>query len=1379
MDITVTLNMQAFKSLHTKSPRTFAEKSLLAKRYFTLMGTHSLNTLPQEYLRHGVWRLVHSFRMLFPYIKYPQIVFLYYANGTYEFGYDTRGARTGARFFRHEEKGTDGRVRGQYGFVDANGDLHVIIYVTDALGHRIRTETHKIEGYGHELTRILETGSSSADVKDQINTILKGKTSSASTLAETTNTLETTTPGQHRTTRSTQLPTGPEPYFDDAEPSLASEMPTDDSDEEPKEETHTSAIVALRPTVNPLQKQQISRTHTTVTIQPLRFRRPNELPYRPINSHASTQPPAPLSISPQPQNLEYRNSNANPTPTPEFPPPPTFPTTEAPTAKVITTPSGHFAPQLNQFQNDDMPVVTTDSPLPIPTSSSIPWTLNIPISQTEPLSSEHFQQIREHLKQILNGNEKQTNEMIFDNIKLINAVDILDSLGSIITAAQDTNGKNLAFFINPNTSPKSQTNDDNIIDGGIIDGGIINPEALQVDTVSTQRSQNIIDGGVIDGGVINNAVNAEEQDLNDNNRINDNADNVFNEGIVNGEIIDADGNNIRDVGKNGDDDTTKNLLALEKLLHSENAQTFLSLLNLEKVLQSDKVDSVTKSLIFESALASGDSDTLQGLLTLKDILMPKLMSHSEQAVQNQKELINNEPAEFRENVQRFLNSDDTTQHFMTTQDILVSNDENQVQTMTNIQKQIGTNFDLADSMHENAENNPSVIDQLIAFHRPAFPDTINNVTPQLITANQHMQTDTPQQTNANQISSEIFAPVPTFQETNTHGRLFINENAAGNRENNVSDQDINNGGNQNGQSNNQSDETQSQIPTGLGINVQETPTFPSSTTVRPGIIPKNIQRNPQVITSKPATISTPEVLHYIPSPNLATDKPDSQQLKPPTVPSSDRNLEIPNIIVGLNTDSEDMDSSEESSEEYDKNVNIIAPSDHKENIQSSLAIRPVSVNSLTPNGSPVFINSTVYFTTTALPRVQSLENNQPRISRPDLARGFRPIRPSTYFHSRPRLTKSKSVVSFQVPGHLSSQANSQHDENHANIQISQNGNSIEVIQGGLSAKSNTQEQARGVLSADIPTDEDFIIGVTPIPETSTLATLLPDVTSYFSSVDTIQQSNPLPTEATVTQAPAKPLSESLVSTLPKPPPIIENLPPIHITTIVPTKLKPINGPTLPARKLTTLPPSRGKNVLTPVPVPTVPPSHPINNADHSVTIAPHITATPRVNPTQPATPLANKPPPPSSSHFAVHGASPVPIIPHSPPHSPPQFGPTLPPSPPTAFPRNHVNGSPPHLAHKSKFPFVPVHTPTHIISAGPHHLFVQHTLPGPVPTTPIPDIRSLVHTTGNAHTDVVPVLHSGPPLIPPHRPVIHPGRSLNNGFTFRNYRLQRRQDSRT
>ncbi|XP_071538176.1 uncharacterized protein [Panulirus ornatus] len=153
-------------------------------------------------------------------------------NNTYEFGYDTRGGRTGARFFRHEEKGADGRLRGQYGFVDANDDLHVVVYVTDVLGHRIRKETHKIEGYGRQLSKILEKGASSAQVKDRINVILKEQSSSnppriTSSSFTTVSRPLTATRKVRRTTLRSQVPTGPEPYFldDDEELPLISPQP--------------------------------------------------------------------------------------------------------------------------------------------------------------------------------------------------------------------------------------------------------------------------------------------------------------------------------------------------------------------------------------------------------------------------------------------------------------------------------------------------------------------------------------------------------------------------------------------------------------------------------------------------------------------------------------------------------------------------------------------------------------------------------------------------------------------------------------------------------------------------------------------------------------------------------------------------------------------------------------------------------------------------------------------------------------------------------------------------------------------------------------------------------------------------------------------------
>ena len=65
------------------------------------------------------------------------IICIFQGNGSYKFGYDTRGGDPdGAKFFRHEERDENGQVKGQYGFVDSNNDLHVILYVTDPQGKR-------------------------------------------------------------------------------------------------------------------------------------------------------------------------------------------------------------------------------------------------------------------------------------------------------------------------------------------------------------------------------------------------------------------------------------------------------------------------------------------------------------------------------------------------------------------------------------------------------------------------------------------------------------------------------------------------------------------------------------------------------------------------------------------------------------------------------------------------------------------------------------------------------------------------------------------------------------------------------------------------------------------------------------------------------------------------------------------------------------------------------------------------------------------------------------------------------------------------------------------------------------------------------------------
>ncbi|KAF2351700.1 Mucin-like domain [Trinorchestia longiramus] len=93
--------------------------------------------------------------------------------GGYEFGYDTRGTAGGAKHFRHEKKDDDGSVRGHYGFVDANGHLHIIGYVTDANGKRIHTESHKIENYGENLDDLLGSSDGSEDSSSVTSNIQK------------------------------------------------------------------------------------------------------------------------------------------------------------------------------------------------------------------------------------------------------------------------------------------------------------------------------------------------------------------------------------------------------------------------------------------------------------------------------------------------------------------------------------------------------------------------------------------------------------------------------------------------------------------------------------------------------------------------------------------------------------------------------------------------------------------------------------------------------------------------------------------------------------------------------------------------------------------------------------------------------------------------------------------------------------------------------------------------------------------------------------------------------------------------------------------------------------------------------------------------------
>ncbi|XP_018010584.1 nuclear pore complex protein DDB_G0274915-like [Hyalella azteca] len=160
--------------------------------------------------------------------------------GGYEFGYDTRGTKGGAKHFRHERRDDDGSVSGHYGFIDANGDLHIIGYVTDGQGNRIHTESHKIEDYGDNLDSLLESNDDSEEdstsVTAKIQKIINERSSnhvisqrrngkpakiSLASLISSSRGIKNPKPGSGESKKgirkkaSTPVGDGPEPYFED------------------------------------------------------------------------------------------------------------------------------------------------------------------------------------------------------------------------------------------------------------------------------------------------------------------------------------------------------------------------------------------------------------------------------------------------------------------------------------------------------------------------------------------------------------------------------------------------------------------------------------------------------------------------------------------------------------------------------------------------------------------------------------------------------------------------------------------------------------------------------------------------------------------------------------------------------------------------------------------------------------------------------------------------------------------------------------------------------------------------------------------------------------------------------------------------------------
>nr|XP_045581443.1 uncharacterized protein LOC123745178 [Procambarus clarkii] len=443
---------------------------------------------------------------------------------TYEFGYDTRGGRTGARFFRHEEKGADGRVRGQYGFVDANDDLHVVVYVTDALGHRIRTETHKIEGYGKELSKILEKGASSADVKDQINLILKEQSSSSprpritsttlGTISQTsaTTTRPLTTPRSiHRSTRGTQIPTGPEPYFDDeddSEPSATSPRPS-------TTRTHPNTLPGGRPGSRFTASSALQGGKPVFplgfddTDGHLRDTSPSlaEVELVSAPAPAATHPPAVFSGSdnsvllgtPSPAQNDERFSQAfqssldsmfSTRATPGIATsPPGLPSPTRTSAFHTPSSSGH--PTANS--NPETQQQRSQEPQTLPlgqVSNTTPLSVTIPLRDS--LSAEEYQELQDYLNRILRSGTSPLGDMVLRKLDLRDmGVELNGDLNSSLGEVQGGGG-GLAVFVN-----QDMINSD-IIDGDIIDGDIIDGDIIDGDIINGD----IIDGGIIDGGII-------------------------------------------------------------------------------------------------------------------------------------------------------------------------------------------------------------------------------------------------------------------------------------------------------------------------------------------------------------------------------------------------------------------------------------------------------------------------------------------------------------------------------------------------------------------------------------------------------------------------------------------------------------------------------------------------------------------------------------------------------------------------------------------------------------------------------------------------------------------------------------------------------------
>ncbi|XP_066986962.1 uncharacterized protein [Macrobrachium rosenbergii] len=1215
-------------------------------------------------------------------------------NSSFELGSDILGARKGARFFRHEERGVDGRVKGQYGFVDANGDLHVIVYITDSLGHRIRTETHKIDGYGHELTKILESGPSTAEVKDHINRILSEQsTQGTPETAETTGKPEITTAGLRRTTRSTNSPSDPEPYFDDEEP--------DAETAETAREVDTSS-----PTLSELAKFAALVDQSEPSRTPPRTSKQTALP----KSLAA----ASLRASLLDDRSDLRRTNSHTTR--RFPPALTSalsPSARSGNSRVVvlhTTPRPEIFTDISSIRKfgKDLSSSQVASTHPVFAARGLPLGLNVPAPQRNSLSQEQQRQIRDYLDEILRGSSTDIDDADVGNIRELDTSAVLEALESILSRSRESRAKNIAVITLPERiiQPKE---DSHIIHGEVIDGGIINAKEFISEQIN--RNKNLINGGIIDGGIINDDLGDIPKDFSSGNIVNGGIidggildDSVINGGIINGGFIGIE--QFTKFGepttpapfRNGgvDKERLMNLMALQKLLASDNAETFISLLNIERVVQSDNIDSLTKTMILDRMLESDDAEIVAKVLKLKRLV--RTNTNDQQIM----ELLRKE---------QLADGAETNRE---------QSHQKQTDSFTN---------DNPDSTHEKSlrPQSPKGTDEPL----PKSEGQLENDTENLPRPEKRDKT----------LNSEV-----EMKETEDQESKSIISNAK-NQENDA--------------------ETSEQSGDhGKDINSASVKGKDNDTEVNSSSPTENNELNPNVhqesteVTTQPTVIKGSDAIRIIPSPDLSTGRPGPLNQRLPVSSENQRQRSRPDADSNVDYDGFEGDND---------GFALIAPLDQNLNPQANWPVRPFSIASLAPHRSPVFINSTVYVTTTAAPSILGFEGSQPRLIRPDLT-GTGKSESSRPLLSRPRLNNN-NTPSAETDADLQSEVESQGGENPSSINVSKDDQDANINSSSTSSTAKSQEQP--VARTIVGTHENLRV-TTP---TSQPATDAPSVQTTYAP----QQNQPAPTNAPAsngspppptyptTPAPVVPVAASpptaspypkpyqlpndrvpgvgvQINTLPALPPIIENLPPIHVTTVIPPAFHHHHQP----------------HLTTPLPYHKRGFSHsPFTNAAHF-----HHRVHTRHGREFPlhARNSAHSPPSNDLSHDLTHDQPP-------------------PPPPPLELPKENQGdysfGQDGSHGQLKEGPFIPIHTSTHAISTGPHHVFIQKN----VPRHPAAAGRS-VRPVGKAHRireatkveDIEPVLHNGPPLIPTPAPAFRRGRALSQRLP--SYGLRRRHGRR-